>query len=465
MSLALIFLLSVISTSTAGVRPLKTVPTAAVLLEEAELNEILAMVRGNSSHTRVERSAEFGNLACSRAVVRKAVGNLFPRVRRSLSPNDTVSELAPWADDLAILKQIFEDMRENPRLSPGDLADVNAVLNTIEGKMEEMGNLMQKYKTALYSSVVHPADEINLETLVKVIEMINEVNEQNFTVPMFNKAAHSISGIYIASVQNLLIMGGLNEERKSLRNQLEGTECVGKKRPEELERLRSQVEQAKSLLTSSLSRVGLKTSTEVESLTEIVELAKGVKEVVMQSERLAMHAIRLSEKMGSTANADYQALRKYADRVNGREEESGEDWGEVEQQDGTSDERGCRKDIKVEKNAEGHVIRLGGEWAHKTFGMFPRSQKWVYDYRGECVLPAPEEDSDDSSREGSHSRPRREVRNWGQLTLLEVMELSGKVMAQASSWTDRVRGSCSTCLRNARNCETPSWCTAVQPGQ
>lgn len=462
MRVVVLILLAACTSFAMAKRDSNRIPTAAAFLNGDELRDLLNGALNNSHTIRARRSTRSRSSLYSHAVIHTAVSELFPsRVRREVGPEDTVKELSPWVRDLETIRQIFEDIRDNPDLNPGDHQDATAVLNTIEQKIDEMGSLMQKYKTALYSSVVHPLDDLKIKALTSVIQMIDEVNKENFTVPIIAHAAHAVSGLYISNVQNMVIIGGLEDKRVELKKQLAGKSGIGEKDQRELETLRSQVAQAKNMLKDALGSVGLQTSAEVESMNEIIELAKAVQDTMRQAERLARHALRLSEMIGSTSTADYQALQGYAEKVGRREREgrARTNISNVPQGDSGESERGCRRDIAVEKNSENEVVKIGGEWAHKTLGMFPLSTNWMYDYRGDCVMPAP-----DSERRGEMEvklRGKRGVRNWGKLTALEVMELAGKVMAQATTWTERTRRTCESCLSNARSCVSPSWCRPV----
>lgn len=423
-----------VSTKTLVSGELSRVPTIAASLDRAGIEYVLGSVRG---HSRTERETRVNLMPYHTVMLKRIVADMLPqRVRREVSNDTDVAELNPWKDDLKNLRSIFEDMKRNPELSFTDAQAVDDIITAIENKHSEIGELITKYRMALFAAVVHPSDKVNIGALEKILKMINKVNSQGYTIPIFRRAAHAVNGLYAGNIQNMVIIKNLQLAGETLQAKLGGRMVFDEASKSELDNLRLQVTQARNRLSGALQEAGLSTSNELNEMKRIDELAADAKRILEEALKLARNTVEQLEETGATRTVEYGALRNLLRPIDKKDSSETSEEDSDTQGDG-GPEIYCRKDIWVERNEAGDVVKIGDEYALKRVGLMVRSRSWFYDHRGDCVIAATEEEKQNYQE---HNREKRSIRNQKEgMKLTDIMKTVGNVVKNMTLALDRER--------------------------
>lgn len=320
--------------------------------------------------------------------------NVIPnRIRREIDNETMVSEINDWVEDLKALQEVLHDMKRNPQSRAFSQENLDDVVEAADLKLKQLGEVAKHYKHALYASVITPDEELNLQQLGGVIKMIDEVNQEKYTLPLFNKVIHAVNGLRVGQVQNMLIIQSLRETKEDLMYELGRNTIVGPMEQRRLQKLQEQVTQVHDGLLRALKNAGYKTSAEVEDLENLEELVSLTIRSIEESTKMAEEALKLVESTPGFSRELFIELRNVLKNEEQEEVEEDEETRENMTQSGTqtTEKSKCMKNPKLEYNSQGQVISINGELALRKLGTLVVSKNYSYDYRGDCVMPLTQE--------------------------------------------------------------------------
>lgn len=400
-----------------------------------EMRELLLALTNRSSNIRVVRSEP--DQRYPKAVLRAATQDLIRnRVRRQMSPDTKTSELSPWSEDLKALIEMLDELRYNPGFSDISPSYIDSAVAAAKRKLLEVDQYLNHYKHALFASVVHPADDLEIVEIDKVLEMIRKVNEAGYRVPLFRGAAHAVTGLYMGNIQNMVIINNHKNLKVELQSKAVGSKPFSAGDEERYKRLEVQIANAKARLSTALGEVGLPYSEDMGTLDELSFLTEKAIEVISEAKKLAENSINLSNTIGKQNTATYVKLQKaFANlqplSVQETTETYLEDSGEESEEDTQSEQsslvgsNGCLKGIPLHYTG-GRLTGIGNETATKRLGLLVTTDTYVYDFRGNCTTLR--------AHHATLSRNTRGVKDMEEGGVTHLMRLTNQVLMTASRW-------------------------------
>lgn len=402
---------------------------------QEEVRELLCVLTNGCGNSRAVRS-EPGQ-RYPKAVLRAATQDLMQnRVRRQMLPETRTSELSPWAEDLKALIEMLDELRYNPSFSDIAPSYIDSAVSAAKRKLQEVDQYLGYYKHALFASVVHPADDLEIVEIDRVLEMIRKVNEAGYRVPLFRGAAHAVTGLYMGNIQNMVIINNHKNLKVELQSKAVGSRPFSAGDEEKYKRLEVQIANAKTKLSTALDEVGLPYSEDLGTLDELGFLTEKAVEVIREAKKLAENSISLSNTIGKQSTATYVELQKALANLQPQPtQETTEtylDESEDEQEDDPQSEQGyqigpngCLKGIPLQYTGE-RLTGIGNETATKRLGLLITTDTYVYDFRGNCTTLR--------AHHATLSRNTRGIRKAEGGGVIHLMKLTNQVLMTANRW-------------------------------